>query len=595
MIDLHNLTKNKSRFRLSLIFSYIVFTLCIIVSITVVHVHLSKVQNDLSFEQDVQLDAMQKFNFLHHYLHQNESEIKALAYSPLVLSALKIGDYAFLNNYFLDTAKANPDYMQIRYIKANGWEAVRIDREAQGGHVFLVEPQKLQNKMDRYYFSEISRMSKERVWFSSIDLNEEHGEVEQPIKPVLRVGMAIFNEDKFDGFVIINLFVKDFIAQLFSGQVYDYSLVDMEGFYLINSDTTKQWSRYFQKRTLKEDFPLVSHDILRASEPIYLNEKKIFTVPFYIGEYKYAMLFMPKQSLIALKKSNEQKMVYPILLIVVLGAFIFAYILSRPFDKANQLLVDEAQKLHDATINLEKRVKEEVEKNERKERILQHQSKLSALGELLSAITHQWRHPITRISLQIQNLKLHLSQKNVQDEKSNKLITSSLQQIDFLSETIENFKNFYKPDEHKESFSVCDAFQSTLRITHDILEHHGIKIVLTCQENVSLYGSRVALSQVFLNLINNAKDEMISRKIKNPTITLIARQKKKKLQIFIHDNAGGAESSLVKKIFEPYVSTKDRDGSGIGLYISKVIIEEKFNGYIRARNVKDGLLFIIEV
>lgn len=595
MINQIELLKNKSRFRLKLIVSYIIFTLFIITSITVVHIHLSKVQNDEAFEQDVHMDASQKLGFMTQYLLQKESEIKALVESPLVMQSIVAGNYHYLSRYFMDIAKANPDYMQIRYIHQSGWEIVRIDRNTQGSSPILIAPTMLQNKADRYYFSEIMNMGKNKIWFSSLDLNEEYGKVEQPIKPVLRIGVPIYKDDFFDGIFIVNLFVKDFLAQLFSGQSYDNYLIDEEGFYLLHSISEKQWSRYFGQCTLKDDFPKYSEKILHAKKPVYFKEDHIYAIPFSIGDYRYTMIFTQKQSMIDKKKRNELQMVYPILGIVILGALIFAYILSTPFDKANKILSNEAQKLHEATINLQNKVREEVEKNERQDRILQHQSKLSALGELLSAITHQWRHPITRISLLLQNLKHMLQETSAPNDKVEKTINSSLEQIDFLSETIENFKNFYKPNEQKEWFKLNDSLNAVLMITSDILEHNGILVQSAIEENLVLYGNKISFSHVFLNIINNAKDEIIRRKIKNPQICIVARKRHNRITIFIQDNAGGVENKILYKLFEPYFSTKSKDGSGIGLYITKAIIEDKYQGTIKAKNYKNGLLFKINL
>ncbi len=127
-------------------------------------------------------------------------------------------------------------------------------------------------------------------------------------------------------------------------------------------------------------------------------------------------------------------------------------------------------------------------------------------------------------------------------------------------------------------------------ITQDLLEHHGIDIKIEPTNPVEIFGSKIALAHVFLNIINNAKDEMIQRKTKKPNIIIAIRQRKTYLSLFIYDNAGGVKPELLQKIFEPYVSTKNKDGSGIGLYITKAIIEEKFRGKIRARNSKEGLL-----
>ncbi len=593
MIDFNLLQRNKNKFRMQLIVSYIIFTLLLIILITVIHVYLSEKQEDIMFKQNVQSDAIQRINYLYQYLDQKESSIKTIALSPFVLASIKTANYEPLKHYFMDMSEVNPDYMQIRYIDAQGLEVVRIDRDKKNTSPFLVNSHMLQNKQNRPYFEATKQLSAFKVWFSPLDLNEEYGKIDEPIKPVLRISIPLYNQEIFAGILIVNLFVEELMSQLFSGQEYDNYLVDQEGYYLIHNDSEQQWSRYFSKTRLQDDFKEYAQAILQSTDMRYFHDVHIFTAPIYIGGYKYHMLFMPKKSLEEQKKRNETQMVFFILGIVILGALIFAYILSTPFDKANKILSEEAQKLHEATINLENKVREEVEKNERQDRILQHQSKLSALGELLSAITHQWRHPITRISLLLQNLKHILHEHSTLNEKAEKTINSSLEQIDFLSETIENFKNFYKPNEQKEWFHLKDALNAVLMITNDILEHHGIVVHAHIEDSLVIYGNKISFAHVFLNIINNAKDEMIRRKIKNPQITICTKQKESKIVILIYDNARGVDSRILPKLFEPYFSTKNQDGSGIGLYITKAIIEEKFNGSIKARNIHDGLLFKI--
>lgn len=593
MINFNLLQHNKNTFRVQLIISYVIFTLLLIILITVIHIYISEKQEDMMFKQNVKSDAIQRIDYLYQYLSHKESSIKAIALSPFVSAAISVAHYEPLEHYFIDMAEVNPDYMQISYIDSQGMEIVRVDRKKKNTLPFLVNPHMLQNKQDRAYFEATKNLPAFKVWLSPLDLNEEYGKLDEPIKPALRISIPMYNQENFLGVFIVNLFVEEFMSQLFSGQEYDNYLVDQEGYYLIHNNPDKQWSRYFSKARLHDDFNEHAQAILSSTDMHYFNDARIFTAPIYIGNYKYYMIFMPKKSLEEQKRRNEAQMIFLILGIVILGSFLFAYILSKPFDAANTILFTEATKLYQATINLKERVKKEVEKNERQDRILQHQSKLSALGELLSAITHQWRHPITRISLLLQNLRLQLHEDEKLDTKSEKMIVASLEQIDFLSQTIENFKNFYKPDEEPETFLLKDALLAVSAITHDLLEHHGITFTIKGDLATSIFGSQIALANVFLNIINNAKDEIIRRGIKNPFICLVAKKHKMHLSIIIYDNAGGADPSLVKKLFEPYISTKNRDGSGIGLYITKAIIEEKFKGNITVKNISKGLLFRI--
>lgn len=129
MIDFNLLQRNKNKFRMQLIVSYIIFTLLLIILITVIHVYLSEKQEDIMFKQNVQSDAIQRINYLYQYLDQKESSIKTIALSPFVLASIKTANHEPLKHYFMDMAEVNPDYMQIRYIDAQGLEVVRIDRD----------------------------------------------------------------------------------------------------------------------------------------------------------------------------------------------------------------------------------------------------------------------------------------------------------------------------------------------------------------------------------------------------------------------------------------------------------------------------------
>jgi signal transduction histidine kinase len=307
------------------------------------------------------------------------------------------------------------------------------------------------------------------------------------------------------------------------------------------------------------------------------------------------MIFTQKKSELTKKRENGLTILYTILTVVFISAFLFANLFSKPFDTAYKKLCNEAEKLHHSTIVLQQRIIDEVEKNKRQELILQHQSKLSALGELLSAITHQWRHPITRISLLLQNLRINLKMTKKLDDETDAIILSGYEQIDFLSETIENFKNFYKFDDKKELFSLREALTSVINIMCDIFDFHTIKLHIELDDTLKIYGNKVAFSHVFLNIMNNSKDEIVQRKIKNPRIHIVSKVRSNHITIFIYDNAGGVIGTSVNKIFDPYISTKAKEGSGMGLYIARAIVEEKFKGTIIARNIENGLLFRINL
>lgn len=583
MIDFSTFLKDKDNFRFQLIVSYVVLAILLLTFTVLLQVYLSMLQDDKNFEQNIQSTAEKKIKYLTQYINNNKSQITAIANSPLVLTAIKNKDYKYLEQYLFDKISANTDYMRIRYIQNTGLEIISINRTEKGQEPHRVDSVSMNTKIEQNDFSEILNTDHSSVWFSSIE-------------PIFKIGIPLYNHKKEpNGVIIIDLFIKDFITDLFSEQRYDSYFVDEQGYYIIHPNSQKNWSRYYSHRTLKDDFSPQLGQIIETQKPLYFNEDHIFVVPFYVHNNKYTMIFTQKKSELIKKRENGLTILYTILAVIFISSFLFAKLFSKPFDTAYKRLSNEAESLNQSTIALNQRIVDEIEKNKRQELILQHQSKLSALGELLSAITHQWKHPITRISLLLQNLRLSLRMTDKLDANTDSIMHASFEQIDFLSETIENFKNFYKFDEKKESFTLQEALSSVVGIMCDIFDFHMIKLDINLDDSIKIYGNKVAFSHVFLNIMNNAKDEIVQRKVKNPIIHIVSRRKGNRVSLFIYDNAGGVQGASPKEIFNPYVSTKAKEGSGMGLYIARAIIEEKFKGTIVARNIDNGLLFKISL
>lgn len=583
MTDFSTFLKDKDNFRFQLIASYVVLAILLLTFTVLLHVYLSIMQDDKIFEQNIQSTAEKKIKSLTRYLNNNKSQITAIANSPFMLAAIKNKDYKYLEQYFFDKMSANEDYMQIRYIKHTGSEIINIHRNEKGKELYKANPASTLTTIDQNYFLEILNTEYPNVWLSSIE-------------PIFKIGIPLYSDTKKpDGVIIIDFFIKDFITDLFSEQTLDSYFVDEQGYYLIHANPQKNWSRYFSHRTLKDDFSAQLGQILEANTPTYLNENHLFIVPFYVQNNKYIMLFTHKKSELIKKRENGLTILYTILIVIFISAFLFANLFAKPFDSAYKRLSNEAESLNQSTIALKQRIIDEIEKNKRQQLILQHQSKLSALGELLSAITHQWKHPITRISLLLQNLRFSLQITKKLDEETDSIICASFEQIDFLSETIENFKNFYKFDEKQEIFTLREALSSVVGIMCDIFDFHMIKLDINLDDSLKVYGNKVAFSHVFLNIMNNAKDEIVQRKVKHPIIHIVSKRKGNRISLFIYDNAGGVHGTTTKEIFNPYISTKAKEGSGMGLYIARAIIEEKFKGTIVARNIDNGLLFKINL
>ncbi|MDK2041989.1 sensor histidine kinase [Aliarcobacter butzleri] len=233
------------------------------------------------------------------------------------------------------------------------------------------------------------------------------------------------------------------------------------------------------------------------------------------------------------------------------------------------------------------------EKNE-KEKLLIHQSKLASMGEMINNIAHQWRQPLTHLGFINMNFQLALEDKKIDIKYLNEKIKESNSQLDFMSKTIDNFKDFYKVNKQKENFYLSDEIYKAIEIMQPIFDNLNINFEFKIKEDTQITAYENDYSQVILNLLTNAKDAIVLRKTSNPQIKIILEIKNNKSITTILDNAGGIEKEHLNSIFDPYFTTKEK-GTGIGLYMSKMIIESHFKGKINVFNIKDGVSFSIEI
>lgn len=254
------------------------------------------------------------------------------------------------------------------------------------------------------------------------------------------------------------------------------------------------------------------------------------------------------------------------------------------------------RKLKKLNINLEQKVNEEIEKNKKQQTIMFQQSKLAEMGMMLNMIAHQWRQPLNNISLIVNTIILKQKKEQLNLESLNKFKNDFQKQINYLSNTIDDFKNFFKPKKEKEHFKIRDSILTTYSLVKPIFDKNQIQFNFNIDSQISYYGHKNEFSQVILNIINNSKDALIEKNIENKLIDIFVNQNPKDLIVTIRDNAKGVIESDLEKIFELYFSTKhSKNGTGLGLYMCKIIIQEYFNGVIIAYNKDDGLEIIIKI
>ncbi|RXJ87103.1 MULTISPECIES: HAMP domain-containing sensor histidine kinase [Arcobacteraceae] len=246
--------------------------------------------------------------------------------------------------------------------------------------------------------------------------------------------------------------------------------------------------------------------------------------------------------------------------------------------------------------DLENKIKEEIIQRTNQEKLMMQQSKLAAMGEMIGNIAHQWRQPIGEINAVLMELETISKYSILEKEHLLESINTCNQITQHMSDTISDFQNFFKPSKEKENFSVLQACKKALFIINASLSNNNIKLIFDVQEDNIINGYSSEFSHAILNIISNAKDVLISRRIKNPTITISIKVGKKFTILKISDNAQGIKLEDINVIFQPYFTTKHaKKGTGIGLYMTKMIIENNMQGYVNVKNIKDGALFTIKV
>ena len=276
-------------------------------------------------------------------------------------------------------------------------------------------------------------------------------------------------------------------------------------------------------------------------------------------------------------------------IIILVLISIFVVILARK----NRELYKYSKEIEELNKGLKEKIKKALEENTKQLELLQQQSKLASMGEMLGAIAHQWRQPLNALGLNIQLLVDMAEDNNCSVETMEEFVERNMKTLLFLSHTIDDFANFFKKDKEKQIFSVKKAIENVINIQNAQLSHHNIKTKIE-GENFKIDGYPNEFKQVILNLINNAKDAIILNKTKNGLIEIILDNKNR--TITIKDNGGGIPKEILNRIFEPYFTTKEQgQGTGIGLYISKIIIDEHFRGLLSAKNVSNGAEFKVKL
>jgi signal transduction histidine kinase len=244
--------------------------------------------------------------------------------------------------------------------------------------------------------------------------------------------------------------------------------------------------------------------------------------------------------------------------------------------------------------NLSDIVQKEIQKNKQKDEFIIQQSRLAQMGEMISMIAHQWRQPLNTLAIINQTLVLKHRRGKIDDNIIEDFKKDSNNQIKQMSATIDDFRNFFKPDKELKKLCISDVLKTTLEVASPMLVSSNIDIKMDIQKDIFIEAYQNEFGQVILNIINNAKDALVENKIADKKIYVNLKDLDDKVLISIEDNAGGIPDDILKDIFNPYFSTKDsKNGTGLGLYMSKLIIEEHMGGELSASNANEGARFTL--
>ncbi|HIP18110.1 MAG TPA: HAMP domain-containing histidine kinase [Sulfurovum sp.] len=277
------------------------------------------------------------------------------------------------------------------------------------------------------------------------------------------------------------------------------------------------------------------------------------------------------------------KIVFPILLLLLL--LLISHYVMRQYNR-----------------RLKEEVKRNIEELRNKDELLLQQQRMAAMGEMLSMISHQWKQPLGAINTAIMGIKIKIESGKIDLSdpfEQKKFLTylerkhnSILEYVQYLSSTTDDFRNFFNPNKSKEITHLTSPIENALKIIRPSMEKKGIEITTDFKADTEFIMYPNEITQILLNLLKNSEDNFKEKKIENPKIVIATLLRENQPVIRVYDNGGGIPAEVAKHIFEPYFSTKsDKLGSGLGLYMSKIIMEEHHNGTLSMQNQNKGVTF----
>ncbi|WP_072681479.1 ATP-binding protein [Arcobacter sp. LA11] len=320
----------------------------------------------------------------------------------------------------------------------------------------------------------------------------------------------------------------------------------------------------------------------------------IINYPIYFKEERLAN-FIVFKDLILIDKSSIREYknsayLYLGLFIILLGLILYVisyYIYSKEITKLYLQLNKNQKELKELNESLKQTIDKEVEKNDKKNKIISHQNKLTAMGEMIENIAHQWRQPLSIISTAASGIKLKKELGvEISEEEEKDALDSIVSTSKYLSNTIDDFRYFFSQDKMITIFSSETLIEKVMNLIENEFISKDIQIIKNIS-SLEIESCENELLQVLINLLNNSKDELLKKDIKNKYIFISIYLERDDIVLKVDDNAGGIPKKIIDRIFEPYFTTKHQSqGTGIGLYMSEEIVSKHLKGSIRVQNIE---------
>ena len=264
--------------------------------------------------------------------------------------------------------------------------------------------------------------------------------------------------------------------------------------------------------------------------------------------------------------------------------------------KTEENLRKRQESIEELNNSLESKITQEVEKNREKDQMMYQQSRLASMGEMIGNIAHQWRQPLNIMALVMQDLYISDQLGNLTSKKVEESYDKSNNLLQYMSQTIDDFRNFFQQGGEELDFSIKEALDSVYSLVSTNLSYNHIECEIIVKHDNIVKGGLNEFKQVLINIINNAQEAIESNKSSKKKISVLITQDKGQGVVRISDDGGGIDKEVIQKVFDPYFTTKNQtQGTGLGLYMSKQIIENSMCGSLSVKNIKDGAEFEIRL